>query len=99
MMSSSKFKFITFFNTAGIDISFPPIFLATSRQFPVDVFPANVGLAAANMEHVANTLGLGLFYAGSATGISINDFRIKEFLGIRKNQRLMHLIPCMRGQK
>ncbi len=50
---------------------------------------AMVGLAAANIEHVANSMGIGVTYAGSATQISKYSKTINEFLGLEKNQELM----------
>lgn len=50
--------------------------------------PANANLAAANMEMMANTLGLGACHIGFFLFASNNNTEIKEFLGLNENNKI-----------
>lgn len=50
------------------------------------------GLATANMELSANSMGMGVCCAGMAQMIADKSSDIREFLGIRNDQKLMMLL-------
>lgn len=54
--------------------------------------PINGGLASTNMELMTNALGLGTFYSGFTVRASQGNKKIRDFLGLQKNEEI---ITCM----
>jgi nitroreductase len=51
-----------------------------------------VGLASANMELISNSMGLGVCYVGIAQMVADRSNVVREFLGIREDQKLVMLL-------
>lgn len=76
-------------NPLGVDNLFfkaPVLIIVTSEH------PLNAGLASANMKLMVDALGLGTVFSGFFTRACENNLKIKEFLGIEKNQ---NIVTCM----
>lgn len=76
-------------NPLGADYLFfkaPVLIIVTSEH------PLNAGLASANMKLMVDTLGLGTVFSGFFTRACEGDSKIKEFLGIERNQ---NIVTCM----
>lgn len=61
-----------------------------------DIFDApmtllDAGLACANVEHLANAMGLGVLHCGIGAAVS-EDEEIRTFLGLKKNEKLVFTI-------
>lgn len=60
----------------------------TSVGINDSIISYDAGLAAANMEHMINALGLGAFHCGMLN-LTTDDEKVKNFIGIKENQKVV----------